>query len=106
MDAHHRLISSMHQLAIAPLCYKFKNLKAKSLLFQLISIKKLSTLNLIFLSLEITNYSKGLNHLVFNQFLNLDLKKLPVLDINVLFGNQTSASQNVAAFQSNLLNKI
>ena len=68
MDAHHRLISSMHQLAIAPLCYKFKNLKAKSLLFQLISVKKLSTLNLIFLSLENTNYSKGLNHLVLINF--------------------------------------
>ena len=62
--------------------------------------KKLSTLNWLFLILEITNYCKGLNHLVFNQILNLFFLNLPVLYINVLLGSQTSAFQNVAALNT------
>ena len=57
---------------------------------------KLSTLNWIFF--EITNYSKGLDHLVFNQFLTLSLK-FTYVGYQCSFCNQTSASQNVAAPQ-------
>ena len=63
---------------------------------------ELSTLNLIFF--EITNYSKGLNHLVFNQFLTVSLK-FTYVGYQCSLWKKKAASQNVAAPQSHLLKK-
>ena len=64
---------------------------------------ELSTLNLIFF-LKLQIISKGLNHLVFNQFLTVSLK-FTFVGYQCSFFKKKAASQNVAAPQSYLLKK-